>query len=209
MGCETAVTGMTMQSPFPAPVAREALHRREYDFHGFRRTDGLYDIEGRMTDRKTYAFPNRWRGEIKASEPVHDMWIRLTIDDDFTVVDIEVHTAAGPFEICPAITPSFATLKGARIGKGWTHRLKEQFGGVHGCTHHVEMLRAMGTVAFQTIFGAREKLKREQGAPSGDAAETAPRATTKRPDLINSCHAFAADGEVVKQIWPQFYVEKN
>jgi hypothetical protein len=203
-----------MQSPLSAPAERNELHSRQYDFHGFRRADGLYDIEGRMTDCKTYAFPNRWRGEIAAGDPVHDMWARITIDDDFVVVDIEVHTAAGPFEVCPAITPSFAALKGARIGKGWARALKERFGGVHGCTHHVEMLRAMGTVAFQTVFGAREMMKRERSAQSGhdtsggDAA-AAPGVPTKRPGVIDTCHALAADGEVVRQLWPQFYVEKN
>jgi hypothetical protein len=195
------------QTPFSASVERQELHHRDYDFHGFRRADGLYDIEGRMTDRKTYAFPNRWRGEIVPGEPVHDMWTRLTIDDDFVVVAIEVHTAAGPFEICPAITPSFAALKGARIGKGWTKALKEKFGGVHGCTHHVEMLRAMGTVAFQTVFGAREKLKRE-GHAEADAKTLADK-PAKRPGLIDSCHALAADGEAAKQLWPQFYVERR
>lgn len=196
------------QSPFSAPVAREELHRRDYDFHGFQRADGLFDIEGRMTDRKSYAFPNRWRGEIVPGEPIHDMWARLTIDEDFFVVGIEVHTAAGPFEICPAITPSFAALKGVRIGKGWSRALKEKFGGVHGCTHHVEMLRAMGTVAFQTVFGAREKMKREGRIASAAAAAPEDK-PAKRPGLIDSCHALAADGEAVKQLWPAYYVERR
>lgn len=198
-----------MHSPFSTPAPRQELHRREYDFHGFRREDGLYDIEGRMTDRKTYAFPNRWRGEIAPGEPVHDMWARLTIDDDFVVVGIEVHTEAGPFEICPAITPSFAALKGARVGKGWTRVLKERFDGVHGCTHHVEMLRAMGTVAFQTVYGAREMLKRAKGAEFGRDAGTAAEKPAKRPRIIDTCHALAADGDVVKQLWPEFHVGKS
>jgi hypothetical protein len=200
------------QTPLSAPVERQELHHRDYDFHGFRRADGLYDLEGRMTDRKTYAFPNRWRGEILPGEPIHDMWARLTIDDDFVVVGIEVHTAAGPFEACPAITPNFAALKGVQIGKGWTRALKEKFGGVHGCTHQVEMLRAMGTVAFQTVFGAREKLRREGGTAAEAMADDDKQVNcrpSRRPGLIDSCHALAADGEAVKQLWPEFYVERD
>jgi hypothetical protein len=196
-------------NPFSAPVQRRALHQRIYDFHGFRREDGLYDIEGRMTDRKSYGFPNRWRGEIAAGVPVHDMWARLTLDDDFVVIDIEVHTEAGPFESCPAITPAFAALRGAKVGKGWTRTLMERFGGVHGCTHHVEMLRAMGTVAFQTIFGAREQQKRERAAAAAtggvDSSQETAKTTAKRPGVIDTCHALAADGDVVKQLWPEFY----
>ena len=44
-----------------APVLREAQHFRNYAFGGYRRADGLFDIEGRMTDTKSYAFPNDWR----------------------------------------------------------------------------------------------------------------------------------------------------
>ena len=84
--------------PLSAPrAAREHLHDRRYDFQGFRRKDGLWDIEGRMTDSKTYSFPNEYRGEIQAGEPLHDMRIRLTLDDHFTVTDIEVSTEARRF----------------------------------------------------------------------------------------------------------------
>lgn len=192
----------------PAAAEREALHTRRYDFRGYRRRDGLFDIEGRMVDTKDYAFPNEWRGEVNPGEPVHDMIIRLTLDDDFMVHDVAAITAASPFEICAAITPAFESLKGATVAKGWTRTLRAQFSGTHGCTHHVEMLRAMGTVAFQTIYGWREKIKREKGGPQTDSppVETSP---GKRPAFLDTCHALASDSEVVKSHWPQFYEGKN
>ncbi|MBK8158562.1 MAG: DUF2889 domain-containing protein [Rhodospirillaceae bacterium] len=188
----------------PHPVAREALHTRRYDFRGYLRADGLFDIEGRMVDTKDYAFPNDWRGEVKPGEPVHDMLIRLTLDDHFTVKDIAVVTAASPFSVCDAITPAFNILKGATIAKGWSRTLRSSFAGAHGCTHHVEMLRAMGTVAFQTIYGWREKVKRESGLSKseGPPAEAIP---GKRPAFLDTCHALASDSEVVRTHWPQFY----
>jgi len=179
-------------SPLSAPVDRQHLHTRRYEFQGYRRADGLWDIEGRMTDTKTYGFPNAWRGEIKADEPIHDMWIRLTLDDDMTVQAIEAKTAASPFQVCGAITPAYAAMKGVRVGKGWNRRIKELFAGTQGCTHHTEMLGAMATVAYQTIFAARNKWK------SADAA-------TRRPVFIDTCHALASDGENVKTHWPEFY----
>ena len=48
-----------------APAEREAQHFRNYQFGGYRRADGLFDIEGRMTDAKSYSFPNDWRGRIE------------------------------------------------------------------------------------------------------------------------------------------------
>ena len=186
-------------------AARELLHKRDFAFEGYRRADGHYDIEGRMTDRKSYAFPNDFRGEIAAEEPLHDMRIRVTIDDAFRILDVSADTAAAPFEICPAITPVFASLKGERIGRGWSALLKEKFGGVQGCTHHVELLRTLATVAFQTVYGEQQRRRREKAGPPGASAE----GKKKRPAFIDTCHALAADGEVVKQSWPDFYQPKS
>jgi hypothetical protein len=198
----------TPLTTLPPPAEREALHTRRYDFRGYRRADGLFDIEGRMVDTKDYAFPNDWRGEVKPGEPVHDMVIRLTLDNHFVVHDIAVVTAASPFAICRDITPAFDALKGATVAKGWSRTLRNSFTGTHGCTHHVEMLRAMGTVAFQTIYGWREKAKRDSGISinEGPPAEAIP---GKRPAFLDTCHALASDSEVVRSHWPQFYEAKK
>lgn len=185
-------------------ATRELLHKRHFAFEGYLRSDGHYDIEGRMTDRKTYAFPNDFRGEIEADEPLHDMRVRVTIDGEFHILDIVAETAAGPFEICPAITPAFADLKGARIGRGWGALLKEKFGGVQGCTHHVELLRTLATVAFQTVYGEQQRRRREHAGPPGESG----RGIGKRPAFIDTCHALAADGDIVKANWPDFYQPK-
>ncbi|HVI90865.1 MAG TPA: DUF2889 domain-containing protein [Dongiaceae bacterium] len=208
-----------MSTPYPdtlpQPVAREKLHERRYVFDGFLRADGLFDIEGRMTDAKTYGFPNEHRGTIAAGDPFHDMRIRLTLDRDFVIRDIAVVTAASPYAICPAITPVFQSLTGARVGPGWTRTLRQNFGGVHGCTHHVEMLRAMGTVAFQTIYGQREKEKRERGEsgsdgpPTDDGGDASASGARRKPGFIDTCYALDAGGEIVKQHWPEFYVARD
>lgn len=195
-----------MTSPLtalPDPVVREALHTRRYDFRGYRRADGLFDIEGRMVDTKDYAFPNEFRGMVNPGEPLHDMIIRLTLDGEFLVHDIAVVTAASPYSICSGITPAFAAVKGMSVKKGWSRGLLAKFGGAHGCTHHIEMLRAMGTVAFQTIYGWNLKKQREDdGTTSEGPADSTP---GKRPGFLDTCHAFASDSEVVRTHWPEFY----
>ncbi len=186
--------------PLSAPIAeREHLHDRRYEFQGFRRADGLWDIEGRMTDSKTYSFPNEHRGEVKAGDWVHDMRIRLTLDDHFIVSDIEVSTDSSPFAICADVAPNFAVVKGLKVGPGWNKKLKELLGGVHGCTHHVEMLGAMATVAYQTIWGQRARTRRAK--PESEVEHDG----TRRPALLDTCYAFASDSEVVKKNWPKFY----
>ena len=78
--------------PLSEPAAREKLHTRTVTCEGFRRADGLWDIEGHMTDVKTYGFDNSWRGRVEPGEPLHGMWLRLTIDEDFTIRAAEAFT---------------------------------------------------------------------------------------------------------------------
>ena len=54
---ETEIEGpITM--PLSAPAARERLHTRQIECHGYRRADGLFDIEGHSTDTKTSPIPH-------------------------------------------------------------------------------------------------------------------------------------------------------
>lgn len=175
--------------PLSPPAPREKLHDRTIVLEGFRRADGLFDIEARLTDTKAYAFTNEDRGEVRPGEPLHGMLMRLTIDEDMRVVSCEANTEYGPYAICPAITPNFAALAGLRIGPGWMRAVKERVGGVKGCTHLVELLGPMATVAFQTLVVLRRKRPVDPAKP---------------PSLLNTCHAYAADGPIVARRWPQF-----
>lgn len=109
-------------------------------------------------------------------------------------------------EFCGSITPAFEKLVGLRVKAGFTRQVKERLGGVHGCTHLVELLGPMATTAFQTIYPV---LTRERAAAEGKAAESGPpsppSAGDRRPPLLNSCHAFASDGEIARRLWPAFY----
>ena len=187
--------------PLSAPNPRELLHTREIECQGFHRSDGLWDIEAHMTDRKSYSFPSDERGEVVAGTPVHDMWLRVTLDDGFHIVAIEAVTDASPYRLCPKITPNFQRLVGMRIGPGFNRKVKELLGGVEGCTHLVELMGPLATTAFQTIFSAKYREQRERAKESGGA----PARPHKRPRLIDTCHALASDSPVTKRTWPEFY----
>ncbi|MFZ1640840.1 MAG: DUF2889 domain-containing protein [Candidatus Contendobacter sp.] len=181
--------------PLSAPVPRQMLHRRVVQCSGYRREDGLWDIEGRIVDVKTYSFPNEDRGgAIQAGEPLHDMWIRLTVNDQFQIRDVQACTDASPFGLCPAITDRYRQLIGARIGPGWSLKLKELFNGVQGCTHMTELLGPVATAFFQTVYGQR--YDEEDAKPAADRAP---------PPVLNTCHALASDSPVVKKRWPRAY----
>lgn len=181
--------------PLSDPVAREPIHTRTVTCQGYRRADGLWDIEGHMVDTKAYDFERRTRGTLPAGAPVHDMWLRLTVDDDLVVHGAEASMAASPFDMCPRITPEFEKLVGLAIAPGWNRKVKQMLGGVHGCTHLVELLGPIATTAFQTIFPLRERKQREEGGT--------PIPVEKTP--VNTCHAMRSDGPVVRTLWPAYY----
>ncbi len=194
--------------PLSPAEPREYLHTRRYDFQAYARQDGLWDLEGRITDVKPYSFPNADRpsGWVAAGEPIHDMSIRLTLDDSLTIVAIEAVTDGGPHTICPAITPNFQRMVGVRLGPGWRGQVASRLGGVEGCTHMVELLYAMATPAFQGIIPALSRKRREARQGDGKAAGNSVPAATW-PTLINSCHAYAADGEIARKKWPEAAAE--
>lgn len=187
------------------PAERELVHDRTIVCRGWRRSDGNWDIEGHLVDTKTYSFPNDFRGQVEAGEPIHDMWLRLTVDADLNVVDAEAATEAGPFPICPDVNPNFKRLVGLTIGPGWRGAIRQRLGGVEGCTHLVELLGPLATTAYQTIYGEKSRMRREAEA-RGEVRE--PAETGDRPPrLLNSCHAFADTGPVVEKMFPKWHRE--
>ena len=141
--------------PLSTPTARKSLHNREISCKGFHRRDGLWDIEGRLTDRKNYSFKNETRGMVNAGDPIHDMWIRVTLDDNLLIINVEAATDASPYSICSDITKNFERLIGITIGPGWRRLVQSRVGGVLGCTHLVELLGPIATTAYQTIFSEK------------------------------------------------------
>ena len=186
--------------PLSPPAAREHLHTRAITLHGYRREDGLVDIEAQLTDTKTYDFTNHDRGAVTAGTPVHGMLARMTIDDSMTIVRFEAVTEYGPFHLCHDAAPLFERLAGLSIGRGFLKAANERVGGIHGCTHLRELLGQMGTVAFQTMFAMRKK----PALDTANATETAPPAA-KKPLLLNTCLAYAASSPVVQRAFPEFY----
>jgi Protein of unknown function (DUF2889) len=185
--------------PLSSPTAREHIHTRKVQCEGFRRVDGLWDIEGHITDTKTYGFGNRERGQVPPGAAIHDMSIRLTVDDALTIRGVEVVTEASPYRICADVAPNFQRLVGLSIGPGFRKQVRERLGGTEGCTHLVELLGPVGTTAFQTVVPLAPRYS-DRASQTGAGADATPR----RPPLLNSCYAFSDEREVVARHWPGF-----
>ena len=102
--------------PLSPPAPREMLHRREIDIRGWRRDDGLYDIEAYLLDTKAYPFENDDRGTIQPGEPLHGLWLRLTVREDMEIVAAEAASDHTPYAVCPPprrISPASPGLRSA------------------------------------------------------------------------------------------------
>jgi len=182
--------------PLSPPAERQLIHQRRVSCDGFERSDGLWDIEGHMTDIKTYDMENRDRGGIiPTGEPLHGMSIRLTVDLDLQVHAVEAVIDYAPFNYCPQIVDQFTQLEGHRIAPGWTQLTRRLFGGTQGCTHLQELLGPMATTAFQATHLAR----RNRSQQDSDGAKAV---------VLNTCHALAQDSPVVRDFWPEHYAPR-
>jgi hypothetical protein len=170
-----------------ARVEREPLHRRAVEIQGYKRADGLFDIEGHLVDSKPYDFKLA-AGLRRAGEPVHDMWLRITVDRTLTIVDAAASMDAMPYaNECNAIEPAYRKLVGLAIRPGFHQRLKELLGGVRGCTHITELAGMLATAAFQSMAGQRVQ------------------DPEKKPFQLDRCHALAATSPVVGRFYPKWY----
>jgi hypothetical protein len=182
--------------PLSEPVARKPMHTRQIVLHGYQRTDGLFDIEVQLTDTKPYGFANEDRGFIEAGQPLHGMFMRMTVDEDLLITGFEAVTDHAPYTVCPQAADNFSALVGIRIKRGFVRAAAERVGGTHGCTHLRELLQQMATTAFQTTYPVRAKRAR----PASDATRSA-----APPALLNSCLAYSSNSPVIQRRWPEHY----
>ena len=174
--------------PLPEPKrAREPLHHRSIEIRGYKRDDGLYEVEGRLIDTKTFDFKLA-SGVRAAGDPIHEMWLRITVDRHLTIVDAEASTDAMPYiGDCDRIVPAYRKLIGLAIVPGYHQKVKDLFAGVRGCTHITELAGALATAAFQTMAGQRL------------------RSADQKPFQLDKCHALESTSRAVAKYYPKWY----
>ena len=173
-------------------VERTRLHLRRLNVEGFKRADGLWDIDARIVDTKDHDFPLS-SGLRKSGDAVHDMSVRVTIDGQMNVLAVSTCTDASPYMgACDNILLDYSKLVGLNLFKGFLRAVKEMFGGARGCAHTTELLMLIPTVALQT-FSSESAGKDENGA--GD----------NKPYQLDRCHALVTDSETVRRHYPRWY----
>jgi hypothetical protein len=178
--------------PLPHSLHRTELHLRRIEMRGYRRDDGFFEIDGRVVDTKPRDLRTQDGNIIAADTPIHDMWLRLVIDDAMLVHDVIAVSDSTPFEVCREAVAPMRAIVGEYIRGGWSLRVKARLGGAVGCTHLRELLIPMGTTAYQTLSEVRMSRPDVVNAAG-------------RPLKIDSCYAYAATRELVRHRWPLHY----
>ena len=170
---------------------REPLHHRSIEIRGYRRADGLFDVEGHLVDTKPFDFKLA-AGLRPAGEPIHDMWLRITVDRDLRIVDAAAAMDGMPYVgDCDRIVPDYRKLVGLAIRPGYTQKVKELLAGVRGCTHVTELAVALATATFQTMAGQRLQ------------------PADQRPFQLDKCHALDSTKPAVARYYPKWYTGKE
>jgi hypothetical protein len=170
---------------------RRLMHRRSVECVGYLRNDGLWEVEARLVDTKPFA-----QRELKAGDPVHDIALRLAVDDRMTIVEAETTMRATPYPTCVEVEPILQRLVGERIGKGWRELVRQKIGRLETCTHLSELLGPAVTALFQTMSYGK--------TPDGGGSMDHQRAAGERPFFVGGCHSWRTDGPIVAEMFPQF-----
>lgn len=184
--------------PLPPPISRRALkHTRAIHIEAYARDDGLWDIDAHITDVKTRE-TKLASGARPAGQPVHDLWLRLTIDTQLTIVDAQAVSDAVPYPgYCDAIGPDYRELIGLNLFKGFRDGVKQRLWGVQGCTHLTELAQVLPTAAIQAFAG--EVLDTRDGAGADRQAH--------KPFQLDRCHALRTDGPAVARYYPRWAIK--
>lgn len=174
--------------PLPSPdCPRKASHQRSIQVNAYARTDGLWDIEGQLTDAWPEPIP-RAGGLLAAGEPMHSMWLRLTVDHTATIVAVQAVTDAGPYgAACGTIAPDYNQLVGVQVARGYRDAIRRLFGRTAGCTHMNELAGVMGSAVLQAMWNVLTQDPEQ------------------RPFSIDGCHALKSTGPQVAEFFPRWY----
>ena len=171
--------------PLPPPGAeRTRMHQRSVKLDGYKRVDGLWDIEARLVDTKDQDYPLS-SGLRKPGEAV---------EDKMNILDAVACTDAAPYMgACETIAPDYSKIVGLNLFHGFRKAVKELFGSTRGCAHVSELLMFLPTVALQTFASE---------VPDNDDSK-------HKPYQLDRCHALESHTDTVRRFYPRWYRVHN
>lgn len=171
----------------------EPLHERNYAVQVYRRDAATIVARATVHDVKP---PGLYVDDDPDPLSMHRMRVELEIEYPALVIrraDVEFDDY--PQTLCPMIADDYTTLAGVSITRGFTHRVRELFGGPRGCAHVTALLQAMAPAVVQSTWSMGILNQRAAMADDPDAGNA-----RRSPPPSDSCHVWAADGELATRV---------
>jgi hypothetical protein len=178
----------------------EIIHERAYVVRAYRKDANTLWLRGAVRDQKP---PGLYVPGDPEPLTVHHMIVDMHIAvPSLEIVHANAALETHPHAACPRIEDHYQHLVGLSIARGFTHKVRELFGGPRGCTHTTALLQAMAPVAIQSMWSFRVKAQRERqpDEPSGPDFSTPESRRQAMAMNINTCHIWAEDGEQVRSV---------
>lgn len=190
---------MTNPHPIlPADPDLQPIHTRNYEVRAFKVNDTEILLRGAVRDDKPAGLYIRDDADPLT---IHHMIVELRVSFPMMeILDARVDFHDFPHPECPGITTTYEQLIGLSIARGFTHKVRELFGGPRGCTHTTALLQAMGPVAIQCGWSMRVIKMTE-----ADTAKTDPELSPEAREMafrsnLNTCHIWDENGDQVRRI---------
>jgi hypothetical protein len=180
-----------MALPTAAPE-RQLKHRRSIDVQIYARGNGLWEVDAEILDVKT--FDTKLAGSPRlAGQPIHDMLLRVVVDEQFNIVEAGSQTRAMPYPgQCDDHGDVYQRLVGLNLLKGFRRDVNARLGGVVGCTHLTELTQVLPTAVVQAFAGVVLDTREHSDSEH-------------EPFQIDRCHALRSAGPVVRTFYPRWY----
>lgn len=167
----------------------ELLHTRNYEVKVYMHGEDHVMVRGVICDRKP---PGLYIADDELEMEMHRMQVELHVRiADMVITHAQVGFETFPHHSCPGITGHYEKLVGLSIARGFTHKVRELFGGPRGCSHTTALLQAMAPIAMQSGKSI-ECIEAERRGEPNPIIVRPPNESWKV--LTNTCHVWAEDG---------------
>ncbi|MFM8649253.1 MAG: DUF2889 domain-containing protein [Actinomycetota bacterium] len=187
----------------PADPDLPLIHTRNYEVRAYKVSDNEILIRGAVRDDKV---PGLYVNDDPEPLTIHHMVIELRVSYPMMeILDANTELKEFPHHECPGIAPRYKQLVGLSIARGFTHKVRELFGGPRGCTHTTALLQAMGPVAIQCGWSMRVIKLKELAASGATREDMTPEQRDMAREMafksnLNTCHIWDEEGEHVRVI---------
>ncbi|MCP4958545.1 MAG: DUF2889 domain-containing protein [Actinomycetia bacterium] len=176
--------------PPPPPGARPILHDREYRIRAYHIASDRLLIQGAIRDQKP---PGLYLRGDPDPMTIHHMQLSIEVGfPSLEIVGVNTDFETHPHGDCPGITTHYQNLIGLSIARGFTHKVRELFGGPRGCTHVTALLQAMAPVAMQCFWSMRQAEAHLNDEPDPMLESRDDNDSWKR--IMNTCHVWDENG---------------